>query len=30
MALGFGIRDAQGLLVAEWPRLLMSWLETKM
>lgn len=27
---GFGIRDAQGLPVAEWPRLLMSWLETKM
>ncbi|MGO3446934.1 MAG: alpha/beta hydrolase [Kluyvera intermedia] len=27
---GFGIRDAQGLPVAEWPRLLMSWIETKM
>lgn len=27
---GFGIRDAQGLPVAEWPRLLMNWIETKM
>ena len=27
---GFGIRDAQGLPVAEWPRLMMNWIETKM
>lgn len=26
---GFGIRDAQGLPVAEWPRLLMNWIESK-
>lgn len=27
---GFGIRDAQGLPVALWPRLMMNWIATKM
>ena len=26
---GFGIRDAEGLPVAVWPRLMMNWIATK-